>query len=282
MSTFLCQHPEDSTRIVLPKLPKASPAHQYLVLAIVRLAKRLRPCRGSVLLVSKKICIKHGQLVTMAEAHAMRFVSQNTSIPVPKVLSAFEHDGATYITMERVAGETMGSGWLHRSPASRTALLAELRRYIQELRKLPAPVGTGVANILGEALYDGRLPGSSLWFGPFREVADFHRHLRQGIEPNDGLDPEVSQLIALQDRQWPLVFTHGDLSSLNILVRDERVVGIVDWETAGWFPSYWEYTTACQVNPQNAFWRDEVDRFLDPYPTELKMENIRQKFFGDF
>jgi len=34
------------------------------------------------------------------------------------------------------------------------------------------------------------------------------------------------------------VFTHGDLSSLNVLVRGDQIVGIIDWETAGWYPSY--------------------------------------------
>jgi hypothetical protein len=59
------------------------------------------------------------------------------------------------------------------------------------------------------------------------------------------------------------------------------IVGIIDWETAGWYPSYWEYTSAHQVNPQNSFWADEIDNFLQPMPDELKMEQTRQKYFGD-
>ncbi|KAK5072985.1 hypothetical protein LTR64_000608 [Lithohypha guttulata] len=218
----------------------------------------------------------------MSEAYTMHFVRQNTSIPIPRVLSAFEHCGITYITMERVTGQMIGSGWLNRSAESRAALLSQLRCHIRELRSLSAPVGMGVANVMEEALYVERLPGSSLWFGPFRGVAGFHLHLRQGIKPDVNLDPEIKQLVALHDGQWPIVFTHGDPSSLNILVKDDQVVGIIDWETAGWFPAYWEYTTACQVNPQNSFWRHEIDRFLDPYPAELTMEGIRQKYFGDF
>lgn len=58
------------------------------------------------------------------------------------------------------------------------------------------------------------------------------------------------------------VLTHGDLSSLNILAHGDDIVGIVDWATAGWYPSYWEYTTACQVNPQSSIWRSETDHFL--------------------
>jgi hypothetical protein len=40
---------------------------------------------------------------------------------------------------------------------------------------------------------------------------------------------------------------------MDVLVRDDGIVGIIDWETAGLLPSYWEYTTAYQVNPRNTF-----------------------------
>jgi RIO-like serine/threonine protein kinase len=53
--------------------------------------------------------------------------------------------------------------------------------------------------------------------------------------------------------KWPLKFIHGDLSSLNIIVRGDTIVGLIDWQTAGWYPSYWEYTTASPVNLQNFF-----------------------------
>lgn len=111
---------------------------------------------------------------------------------------------------------------------------------------------------------------------------DFHSHLREGIYLDPNLDLELQGLIIQHRRDWPLVFTHGDLSSLNILACGDKVVGIVDWETAGWYPSYWEYTTACQVNPQNYFWRDEIDKFLDPMPHNLAMEETLWKYFGNF
>jgi aminoglycoside phosphotransferase (APT) family kinase protein len=75
--------------------------------------------------------------------------------------------------------------------------------------------------------------------GPLKDIHDFHRYTRQGLEADPNHDPEVSELIALQDRAWPPpVLTYGDLSSLNILVRDDTIVGIIDWEMAGWYPSY--------------------------------------------
>lgn len=58
-------------------------------------------------------------------------------------------------------------------------------------------------------------------------------------------------------------------------------MGIIDWETASWYSSYWEYTTACQVNLQILSWAHEIDKFLTPMPEELVMERVRQRFSGD-
>ncbi|KAI9700032.1 MAG: hypothetical protein M1836_002566 [Candelina mexicana] len=256
--------------------------YRFLVLIAIKLSKRYRPFSGSVLLISKQICIKYGRLVNLSEASTMRFISQHTSIPVPKVICAFTYHSGTYIVMERIDGDMVGRGWFNRNAESQTKVLSQLRRMIQEMRSLSPPQGQGVTNVDGGPLFDGRLPGPSLWFGPFSSIKDFHRHLRGGFEPNPKNSPEINKLIDLYGGHWPLVFTHGDLSSQNILVRGDKIVGIIDWETAGWFPAYWEYTTACQVNPQNSFWRDEIDRFLEPQQKELAMENIRQKYFGDF
>jgi hypothetical protein len=35
-----------------------------------------------------------------------------------------------------------------------------------------------------------------------------------------------------------------DLASPNILVENGRIVAIVDWETFGWCPEFWEYMSA--------------------------------------
>ena len=97
------------------------------------------------------------------------------------------------------------------------------------------------------------------------------------------MPPGVNDLIVQHNGLWPSpTFTHGDLGSLNILVKGDQIVGIVDWETAGWLPLYWEYTTACQVNPQNSFGANKIAKFLDQFPAEPVMEKIRQKYFGDF
>ncbi|KAJ2892330.1 kinase-like domain-containing protein [Zalerion maritima] len=241
-------------------------------------------CRGVIFF--SRFCIKASPSTTLAEASAMRFVSRHTFIPVPKVYCAFRYKDRTYIVMERIDGQMVGRGWKLRSEKSRTRILNQLRTIAQELRDIHPPErgGIGVTNVDGGPICDCRLSQQSFW-GPFKSIDDFHKELRAGADTEalENLPSDLQELMSFHKRPWPSsVFTHGDLSSLNILARGDKVVGLVDWETAGWFPPYWEYVCAWNVNPQNEFWREEVDKFLPPMPHDLEMERVRRKYFGDF
>ncbi|KIW21158.1 hypothetical protein PV08_01738 [Exophiala spinifera] len=248
--------------------------------------KRLCNNASHVIFFSK-FCIKSTDSTTLAEAQAMQFVSEVTTIPVPRVYCAFEHNGRVYILMERIQGQSLWNGWGQRPPESRTRILDQLRSMLAELRSLQQPKNSmDVSNIVGGPIYDQRLPTKSIW-GTFRTIGEFHQALRNGIKPedisHDGAPEDLRSLISFHEKEWGRpVFTHGDLSSMNILARGDDVVGILDWETAAWMPSYWEYTCAWNVNPQNQFWQKEVDRFLTPLLFEAEMETIRGKYFGDF
>lgn len=47
------------------------------------------------------------------------------------------------------------------------------------------------------------------------------------------------------------VFTHGDIRPGNILVnKQSQVVGLLDWENAGFYPDYWEYAMTMRPMPR--------------------------------
>lgn len=125
------------------------------------------------------------------------------------------------------------------------------------------------------------MPSKLIW-GPFATIRDFHRALANDADPEAdyrNLPPDLPELFSFYRQPFGKpVFTHGDPSSLNILVNRDEVVGIIDWETAGWFPPYWEYFCAKNLI-YNVFSEEEMDMFLDPMPHELKMESIRRKYF---
>jgi len=190
--------------------------------------------------------------------------------------------------MERVRGEMIASQWRLLSETSKASIFRQLTQIINELQSVPCPTEE-VSNVDGGPIRDYRLQPSSR--GPFRTVSDFHVSLQNTItlaslDLATSLRPEtisdLTQLITFHETvSRAPVLTHGDLSSLNIVIHKDTVVGIVDWKTAGWLPYYWEYTVAWHANPQNYFWQDEVANFLHPYDEALAMEKIRRGYFGD-
>ncbi|KAF5019120.1 hypothetical protein F66182_8889 [Fusarium sp. NRRL 66182] len=96
---------------------------------------------------------------------------------------------------------------------------------------------------------------------------------------------------ALKDHEAK--FSHGDVQMRNIMVEkvldnsssgeaeldgeetekhhEYRVSGIVDWESAGWYPAYWEYASALARAHEEIDWPEHVGRMMRPYPLELSM-----------
>lgn len=227
--------------------------NRFLVLVGVKLLRRFRTSWGLVLFLTPQLCVKISDYTDLSEAASMEFIRKHTSIPVPKVYCAFQRRGKTYIVMETISGAPAVASWEQLTEESKSKLLDQLRGMINEMRRIPAP-SSMISNIDGGSLYDCRVHASLERFGPFENTRNFHGFLRNWKEKGPPQYPDVDDMIGLQSREWgPLVFTHGDLSSLNILIRGDKIVGLIDWETAGWYPPYWEYTSASYVNPRNPF-----------------------------
>ncbi|TVY46266.1 hypothetical protein LOCC1_G004151 [Lachnellula occidentalis] len=264
-----------------------------LTLLALKTTARFFKYDGPCARISKNLIVKTSPSVHLTEATTMEFVAANTSIPVPHVYCSFVHRNRAYIVMERISGQPFPEALKTLSDADREDIFTQLRSMIQQLRKLEPPPGTGVESCTGGSLRDPRNPRARPRFGPFKKVQDFHLWLRDGVQIKE--HPEVAnvhmtdqdwrdlrEMAAKQDGAWSnLTFTHGDLNPFNIMIRGNQVVSIIDWESAGWYPFYWEYTSAWCGNITRKWWQDRVIKFLDPYPDELKMEITRQKWWGE-
>ncbi|KAF2967600.1 hypothetical protein GQX73_g6015 [Xylaria multiplex] len=221
----------------------------------------------------------------------MKYLAENTTIPVPKVYCSFVHKNMAYVVMERIQGEPLPRAWRSMPEESRENVISQLRLIFQELHSLPPPPGTGVESCVGGSLFDSRIIRGNPRFGPFKTIQEFHFWLRGDFKPEDLKDREKDQdfhdmidMMRQQDGHWPPpAFAHGDLNPSNILVRDGKVVGLIDWEFSGWYPHYWDYTAAWFGDIINTHWQGILDKILDrPPPEVFKMEEIRNKFWGEY
>ncbi|KAI0435704.1 kinase-like domain-containing protein [Xylaria telfairii] len=169
------------------------------------------------------------------EAMVLRFIKANTTIPVPEVFSS-DWDR---ITMEYIEGKTLQQAWSILTPDQRSDILDQLRGYIAQLRALK---GTQLGRLNGQGVVVPSIMMRS--GGPFATLAEFHDWL---VKPPKRLQSESMywhQITTQLSAECPIVFTHGDIAARNIIVRDGKIVALLDWEFGGWYPEYWEYVFA--------------------------------------
>ncbi|KAG6365486.1 hypothetical protein INS49_007097 [Diaporthe citri] len=186
--------------------------------------------------------IRHGDRVTKInnttegplrisnEAAAIRFLRENTTIPVPTVYETTSNS----ITMEFVEGLTLEEAWKDLSSTEIAAISEELRDYLTQLRGLK---GSFIGSFDGGPAVDSRLFVNE--GGPFRTVAE-HIDFVLSDPPRNwpGAAPMHNMVRSQMRTDYDVVFTHGDLKSINILVQGSRITAIIDWGYAGYYPEY--------------------------------------------
>ncbi|KAJ7163751.1 kinase-like domain-containing protein [Mycena filopes] len=218
---------------------------------------------------------------TLTEALNLQYIAANTTIPVPRVHQTIRNrSGGMYIIMDAVEGTNLEAVWDDLSLDDRLSIMHQLRGYITQLRELEPPHPGAVEAVNGTACNDIRVAGDG--FGPFSSVAEFHTFLAwdwfMENKITAGEYQEFAPAIrrcAARSEPYRTVFAHCDLAPRNILVKGTKIVAIVDWEMAGWYPEYWEYTRAFFSNLENpaGFWElFEEEANPERYPDELITE----------
>lgn len=125
-----------------------------------------------------------GQIIKLgcdpAEVEAMEYVSQHTSIRVPKIFKTYSHEGddLQVIIMQYVVGVTLDEAWPKMIEATRQVIIKELAGYVEQMRQLvPPEAGFVGSHSLGPG-YDHRFGRDR--FGPFNNMGDVHTSILRG------------------------------------------------------------------------------------------------------
>ena len=132
-----------------------------------------------------------------------------------------------------------------------------------------------------------RLPGTTLehssdkfkstesYNGPFIDEDELHDYL---LSPASGYRfsstteyiQTLEQANEIRKYSHRITFAHGDFKAHNILVGDDgHLSALLDWESAGWYPEYWDFTTAMGYGRSS--WWSQVASWIggDQYNREL-------------
>ena len=220
--------------------------------------------------------VKYGARVSLEEGQTMLYVRRKLGIPAPHVYALFEnpYTKKNYIIMEYIPGATLENLWPTLSDGLKRGVCEKIRRLLKTMRGIPSP--GGYCSLERKPLrheFFRTLVGNELKFhGPFNSETDFNAFiLNEYWELSSGGNRHMKGIFYARhaapflQHNFP-AFTHGDLQRDNIIVQihpRSMTIIILDWECAGWYPSYWEYALA--VRGCGRFlddWHSYVDQML--------------------
>lgn len=223
--------------------------------------------------------VKYGLQVDLEEGRTMIFIKKMTSIRVPKIYALFRDTecNKNYIIMERINGDRLDSIWASLDNTQKQAVAVQIRAGFIELRKLRSPDGYCSLDskpLRDRIFYTGTSEESLELEGPFRTETELNnalikKYLSSGYLPVGKADYYRRAFPSVLNGHPP-TFTHGDLQRKNVIVNSrDGSIAIIDWEFAGWYPSYWEYARAIFACGRfDDDWSEWIDFILDVYRNE--------------
>jgi hypothetical protein len=207
------------------------------------------------------LLLKWSDGTRIEEVLAMQ-AARKAGMPVPRVICYGEHPTMPHapvsILMTRLPGRELGQVYEELSSEAQATVLRELQAYLSSIRKWKNPWGENrICSTSGTSIRSVRIPFHKI--GPCDTEQEFHNHLLKWADPTHedyrNLRERAQELCC---QKHAIVYTHGDLKPHNVLVHHGHVSGFIDWEAAGWYPEYWEYTTALRYVPKDTWYFDFV------------------------
>jgi serine/threonine protein kinase len=216
-------------------------------------------------------------------------LARQLGIRVPHIKRVIEFNSNAYCIMERIGGSTLEEAWAQLGWRTTIKLAMQLRQFIHLLRSVPSSTAGSVATGECRSFWlDDRysLPARSspevitsfitFWVG-FVSTRQAMKAAAQGSSHPQGYIPPTAKTF---------VFTHHDLAPRNLLLDSSGQLWLLDWDYAGWYPSYFEYASMQNFFiPQGWDWLSRIRWYLFSWFTVGRFEQemrvlreIRSKF----
>ncbi|KAJ3566541.1 hypothetical protein NP233_g6946 [Leucocoprinus birnbaumii] len=168
------------------------------------------------------------EAIATMTAHAM-------GLPVPRIICYTER------------GPNLGGG------EELLAIMSEVGDCLQKIRRFASPYGNAVCGPDGQRIYTRAVP--ELECRRCESPEDYHDLMLSCIRRLRDDHPEhYAQVSKLKKRSYRTVFAHGDLHLGNIMAQNGRLTGIIDWDSGGWYPDYWDFVLPMPLWPKEWGW----------------------------
>lgn len=209
------------------------------------------------------------------ELEAMLFVTPRIPNISPKVHRTYRRPDGLFIEMDFISGQRLDKVWKDLAPHRRKEIVEVVANYVERFHMLkqPASLDLAVGSTRGGPFKDGRI--STQPIAPFKIIGNFHLLLRRNVPLEKCKAVFGDDVYQCHQRTYRTLFAHADVCARNIILDHADTPVILDWEFAGWWPEYWEYTkcyfTMFEDLPE---WLELIDETFRAYPLELTAEKV--------
>ncbi|KAJ5771644.1 hypothetical protein N7520_002173 [Penicillium odoratum] len=197
------------------------------------------------------------------ESINIAFLAERTSIPIPEIMEAWEEEDMSFKMSRRIPGQNLDEAWPILSEEDRERIAKQMADYLIQLRGLQS---TRMESLDEKPLYHAFLFGS--YYGtphePMSSDEEFWNQMALALS-------HVPEEIRLRLRERmptaaTYTFSHTDLTSVNIMVENGNLSGIIDWEGAGIYPVWWEFACAgIGLGEEDKQWKDTLRKYMPKF-----------------
>lgn len=238
--------------------------------------------------LDENLVAKYGRQVSLVEAETMQYVAEHSHVPVPKVhwTSTDPVTQQNFVIMDFVPGQTLESLLPSLTRKERDDVARLIKNAIDKLRDIPEPgyLGSVGRKACSHGMFWGPDGPDPLMSGPFENEAAFNEGLLRKLATMPHMHPSYLQflrrLFSEAFNGHRTVLTHGDLQPKNIMI--QRIgskedgsglfdISLIDWETSGWYPEYWEYCHSIIMGRFKPDWLEMVEKILSAHGYEYAL-----------
>lgn len=145
--------------------------------------------------------------------------------------------------MTRFPGKELGQVYDTLSDEEKEMVFRQLDQFLTYIRNRENPWGESrICSMVGTPIRSVLVPTNHL-ASPFRSEQELNDYLREpawsgGFASEEAYQEAMNRARKMDELPHRIVFTPGDLEHHNIMVREGRITGFLDWRFAGWYPEY--------------------------------------------
>jgi hypothetical protein len=185
--------------------------------------------------------------------------------------------------MSRAQGVGLDTIWHTLSPVQKSNYKDQLGHAIKQWRQFTSPVAKKVdGGILDDCIIGNCLRRiaptrkkmgrtTEEWFENLEKELRFGLSLRHKTKDPIIIEEKFQQLKKNFPRSDLYVLTHGDLNLSNIIVKDNKIEAIIDWELSGYLPWWAERWLSFDTH-------DQYDELFDPLLADIGLETDEDTF----